>query len=168
MIWGSSSTRRIRSPLIAIDQEGGTVARLGPPFTQFEDARKYGQAEDPQRRLSEYARLCADELKTIGVNYNLAPVLDVCEAGNEYYMEKRTLGDDPELVGNLGVHVIREIQSRGIAACAKHFPGLGSAVVDPHEQLPYVAKTEEDIRAHDLIPFQKAIAAGVASISGHS
>lgn len=151
-------------PLIAIDQEGGSVTRLAPPFTQFPDARVLAQAENPQKALSAYARVCSNELTGIGVNYNLAPVLDVCEAGKEYFMEKRSLGGDPELVGRLGIHVIREMQAHGIAACAKHFPGLGAAVVDPHFQLPYVAKAESDIRAQDILPFQKAVAAGVASI----
>ncbi|MFC1844613.1 glycoside hydrolase family 3 N-terminal domain-containing protein, partial [Thermodesulfobacteriota bacterium] len=85
-------------PLIAIDQEGGSVARLGPPFTQFPDARVLAQSENPESRLSDYARVCASELKGIGVNYNLAPVLDVCEAGKGYFMEKRSLGADPEEV----------------------------------------------------------------------
>ena len=151
-------------PLIAIDQEGGSVARLGPPFTQFSDARALAQAENPEYALSEYARVCSSELIDIGVNYNLAPVLDVCEAEKEYFMEKRSLGGDPELVGRLGVHVIREMQAHGIAACAKHFPGLGAAVVDPHFQLPFVAKSEPDIRAQDIFPFQQAVVAGVASI----
>jgi beta-N-acetylhexosaminidase len=79
-------------------------------------------------------------------------------------MERRSLGDDPEVVGRLGAFVISEMQAHGIAASAKHFPGLGAAVVDPHIQLPYVAKSEPDIRAQDLIPFQHAVAAGVASI----
>lgn len=151
-------------PLIAIDQEGGSVTRLPPPFTQFPDARVLAQAENPRDALCDYARVCSDELTDIGVNYNLAPVLDVCEAGKEYFMEKRSLGSDPEMVGRLGTLVITEMQAHGIAASAKHFPGLGAAVVDPHFQLPYVAKTEPDIRAQDIIPFQQAVAAGVASI----
>jgi beta-N-acetylhexosaminidase len=125
------------SPLIAIDQEGGTVARLPPPFTQFPDARVLAESEDPEKALINYAQVCSRELKSIGVNYNLAPVLDV---------------------------VIRELQANGIAACAKHFPGLGGAVVDPHIQLPYVTKAEPEIRLSDIPPFQQAIENGVASI----
>ena len=79
-------------PLIAIDQEGGSVTRLAPPFTQFPDARVLAQAENPRNALCDYARVCSRELTGIGVNYNLAPVLDVCEAGKEYFMEKRSLG----------------------------------------------------------------------------
>jgi beta-N-acetylhexosaminidase len=151
-------------PLIAIDQEGGSVTRLAPPFTQFPDARVLAQAENPENALSDYASVCSSELKGIGVNYNLAPVLDVCEAGKEYFMEKRSLGGDPGVVGRLGTHVIKAMQAHGIAACAKHFPGLGAAVVDPHFKLPYVTKPEPELRAQDILPFQQAVAAGVASI----
>jgi len=151
-------------PLIAIDQEGGTVTRLPPPFTQFPGARILAESEEPEQALINYAGTCAAELISIGVNYNLAPVLDVCAAGKEYFMEHRSLGGDPEKVARLGRLVIKEMQTKGIATCAKHFPGLGAAVVDPHFELPYVAKEEQDIRLHDLQPFQQAIAEGVASI----
>jgi len=151
-------------PLIAIDQEGGSVTRLPPPFTQFPDARVLANAQEPEKELTAYAQVCARELREIGVNYNLAPVLDVCEAGEKYFMEKRSLGGDPESVARLGILVVRELQANSIAACAKHFPGLGAAVVDPHFQLPSVAKKESAILAQDILPFQQAIAAGVASI----
>lgn len=154
----------LEPPLIAIDQEGGSVARLGPPFTQFPDACVLAQDEAPEEALREYARICSRELKSIGVNYNLAPVLDVCEAGRGLFMERRSLGGDPVRVGRLGSLVITELQGNNIAACAKHFPGLGAAVVDPHVQLPFVAKAGPDIRNQDLLPFQDAIASGVASI----
>ena len=163
-IYKACTENNLGPPLIAIDQEGGSVARLGPPFTQFPDARVLAQSENPESRLSDYARICASELKSIGVNYNLAPVLDVCEAGKEYFMEKRSLGSDPEEVSRLGIHVLREMQARGIATSAKHFPGLGEAVVDPHFKLPYVTKSEFDLRSQDILPFQHAVAAGVASI----
>ena len=156
--------KNLEPPLIAIDQEGGTVARLPEPFTQFPDARVLAQAENPEKELKEYAGICVRELISIGVNYNLAPVLDVCEAGREFFMERRSLGGNPDVVGRLGTLVVREMQAHGIATCAKHFPGLGAAVVDPHLQLPYVAKAASDLRSQDIQPFQQAIAAGVASI----
>jgi beta-N-acetylhexosaminidase len=151
-------------PLIAIDQEGGSVTRLPLPFTQFPDARVLAESAEPENELSSYAHICAKELKSIGVNYNFAPVLDVCEAGKDYFMERRSLGGDPMTVGRLGSLVIKEMQASGIAACAKHFPGLGAAVVDPHFQLPLVTKPEKGIRLDDLPPFKQAIEAGVASI----
>jgi len=151
-------------PLIAIDQEGGSVARLPPPFSQFPDARVLAEAAEPEKALVNYAQVCSYDLQRIGVNYNLAPVLDVCEAGKDYFMERRSLGGDAENVGRLGSLVIKEMQENGIAACAKHFPGLGAAVVDPHFKLPLVKKTEPDIRLHDITPFRQAIDIGVASI----
>ena len=158
------TTAGLSPPLIAIDQEGGSVTRLPPPFTQFPDARVFAESQDPEKELKTYARVCSQELKEVGVNYNLAPVLDVCEAGKKYFMEKRSLGEDPQTVGKLGSIIVRELQANSIAACGKHFPGLGEAVVDPHFQLPYVAKKESAILAQDILPFQQAIAAGVASI----
>jgi beta-N-acetylhexosaminidase len=154
----------LEPPLVAIDQEGGTVARLPSPFTQFPDARVLAASADAEKALQEYARVCAAELQSIGVNYNLAPVLDVCEAGRDYFMERRVLGGDPHEVARLGSLVIQELQQNGIAACGKHFPGLGAAVVDPHVKLPLVSKTERAIRAEDLPPFRRAIEADVASI----
>jgi len=151
-------------PLIAIDQEGGTVTRLPPPFTQFPDARILADGEEPEKALRGYAEACAADLKYIGVNYNLAPVLDVCQAGKGYFMERRSLGDDPKVVGRLGSLVIKQMQERGIAACGKHFPGLGAATLDPHYQLPFVSKDEKGLRGDDLPPFQQAMTAGVASI----
>jgi beta-N-acetylhexosaminidase len=154
----------LQHPLIAIDQEGGSVTRLPPPFTQFPDARVLAESAEPDEALRNYAYVCARELKGIGVNYNLAPVLDVCATGEEFFMEKRSLGADEKSVGRLGSLIIKEMQAHGIAACAKHFPGLGAAVVDPHFRLPRVTKPEQGLRLDDLPPFRQAVDIGVASI----
>jgi beta-N-acetylhexosaminidase len=151
-------------PLIAIDQEGGTVARLPPPFTQFADARVLAAAADPGRELGCYARTCARELRELGINMNLAPVLDVCPAGSGCFMERRSLGSSPEAVSRWGRLVIELLQAEGVAACAKHFPGLGAAVLDPHERLPRVERPLAELRMQDLPPFREAAAAGVAAI----
>lgn len=151
-------------PLIAIDQEGGTVTRLPPPFTQFAAARELAAAEAPEAAVQEYARVCGRELLAVGINMNLAPVLDLCPAGRGFFMEQRVLGDKPAQVAKLGALIIEGLQQQGVAACGKHFPGLGAAVVDPHHHLPVVAATETRLAAFDLPPFQAAIAAGVAAI----
>lgn len=152
------------APLVSIDQEGGSVARLPPPFTQFADARVLAERMDPEKELSAYAGTCARELTEVGINMNLAPVLDVSAAGSEYFMEHRSLGHEPARVAKLGVLIINILQGQGIAACAKHFPGLGAAVVDPHLELPRVASPLEQLRIIDLPPFAAAVAAGVAAI----
>lgn len=152
------------TPLISIDQEGGTVARLPRPFTQFDDARTLAESADPEKALGHYVTACVAELSEAGINMNLAPVLDVCPAGQGYFMEKRVLGEDPEQVGRLGAYVINGLQQGGIAACGKHFPGLGAAKLDPHLQLPVVTRSLAQIKEIDLVPFQRAVAAGLAAI----
>lgn len=154
----------LAAPIVAIDQEGGSVARLGPPFTQFPGARQMANSPDPEGVLATYARTCARELSEVGINLNLAPVLDTCETGCGYFMQDRALSADPLTVASLGRLVITEMQDCGLAACGKHFPGLGGAVVDPHRQLPVVGRSREDILAVELEPFRAAIDAGVAAI----
>jgi beta-N-acetylhexosaminidase len=151
-------------PLIAIDQEGGTVARLPPPFTQFPDARKLADSANPVKALADYARVCSEELLDIGVNMNLAPVLDVCETGKNLFMERRALGGNPEEVGRLGVTIIKTMQDNGLAACGKHFPGLGAVIVDPHFKLPQVGRTKAEMLGVDIPPFRQAIKSGVAAL----
>lgn len=151
-------------PLIAIDQEGGTVTRLPPPFTQFAAARELGAGAAPEVAVREYARICGQELLAVGINMNLAPVLDLCPAGRGFFMEQRVLGDEPAPVAALGSLIIAGLQAQGVAACGKHFPGLGAAVVDPHHHLPVVTETKARLVAFDLPPFQAAVAAGVAAI----
>ncbi|MDA8163402.1 MAG: beta-N-acetylhexosaminidase [Desulfobacteraceae bacterium] len=156
------------APLIAIDQEGGTVTRLPPPFTQFPDARVLAAAADPWRALTDYGRTCARELREIGVNMNLAPVLDVCPAGKGCFMERRALGEDPGEVARLGRVVISAMQDEGVAACGKHFPGLGAAVLDPHERLPRVDRSLPELRRLDLPPFREAAAEAAAIMTSHT
>ncbi len=153
------------APLVSIDQEGGSVARLkAPHFTEFADARNLADCGDAEGALAGYARTCARELLDIGVNMNLAPVLDVCPGGQGLVMERRSLGEDPGRVARLGSLVIGEMQALGVAACAKHFPGLGAAALDPHEVRPVVDRGAEEMEACDLRPFRAAIAAGVAAV----
>jgi len=155
----------LAAPLISIDQEGGTVARLKAPFfTEFPDARKLAENGQAEELLADYARTCARELLALGVNMNLAPVLDVCPGGQGLVMERRSLGEDPFRVAELGALVIREMQAHGLAACAKHFPGLGSVTLDPHEVRPVVDRSSAEMEACDLLPFQAAIAGQVAAV----
>ncbi len=154
----------LSAPLISIDQEGGTVARLPEPFTQFLGARELAGSLNPEHAVADYARTCAKDLLSVGINMNLAPVLDVCPEGHGYFMEHRSFGDDPEKVAELGRLVVSEMENMGVAACGKHFPGLGSAILDPHIELPVVSVNLEQIRKRDMVPFKAAVDIGVASI----
>jgi beta-N-acetylhexosaminidase len=161
---GACVASRLAPPLIAIDQEGGSVARLPEPWTRFPDARLLAESPGPEQALTAYATTCGRELRTAGINLNLAPVLDVCPAGQGYFMERRALGGDPAEVARLGGLVIKALQETGVAACAKHFPGLGAARLDPHLVLPTVDRAGTRLRGEDLVPFRAAIRAGVAAL----
>lgn len=151
-------------PLIAIDQEGGTVARLKPPFWQFADARSYGTGDDPEQAVQVYSVDTSVMLKGLGFNVNFAPVLDVCPEGQGCFMEQRCLHGDADMVACLGAIIIDGFQGHGIAACAKHFPGLGEAVIDPHLHLPKMNDDLDKMRRWDLLPFKRSIEAGVAMV----
>jgi len=151
-------------PLIAIDQEGGQVARLPPPFSTFPEPRQVVEADDCRTLLHQYATTCATELVEVGINMNLAPVLDVCPTGKGLFMERRCLGEDPQRVAELGVIVVKGLQGCGVAACAKHFPGLGAAMLDPHLELPVVDLPGRRLFAEDVEPFRWAFANKVAAV----
>jgi beta-N-acetylhexosaminidase len=152
------------SPLmIAVDQEGGPVARLGPPFTVFPGNRAMGAAmsEDAAR---EFSTVTARELKGVGITMNLAPVLDVASFGTDSVMEDRVFGEEPEQVAHLGSKVIETLQENGIPATAKHFPGIGRTKLDSHDDLPYLKVEREVLDATDLVPFRAAIQSGVEAV----
>lgn len=153
------------APLISVDQEGGSVARLkAPHFTEFPDARIMAESDEAEDRLREFGQTCARELLAAGINMNLAPVLDVCPAGGGLVMERRSLGAEAGSVARLGALVIAAMQDLGLAACAKHFPGLGQVSLDPHLARPAVERSLAELAACDLIPFRAAISAGVAAV----
>ncbi len=145
---------------IAIDQEGGPVARLREPFTQFPGNPAMKGPED----AIHFAGITAAELSGVGINMNLAPVLDVALEGAVSVMAKRAFGHDPIQVSELGMAVIDHLQEGNVMAVAKHFPGIGRTTDDSHFELPSLDIDLEIMTATDLVPFQAAIAHGVAGI----
>ena len=161
----SSSQRCARDcgqpPLfIAIDQEGGPVARLGPPFTQFPGNPPITNKAEATR----FAEITAAELASVGINMDLAPVLDVVPDGFDSIMVKRAFGSNPDEVGRLGETVIEGLQSRGIMAVAKHFPGIGRTTLDSHLDLPVLDADLPSLEGYDIIPFRAAIEKQVAGV----
>jgi beta-N-acetylhexosaminidase len=149
--------------LIAIDQEGGRVARLKEPWTLWPPLRALGQLDSADHALRMGAALAA-ELKACGVSCDFAPVVDVDTNPKNPVIGDRSFGDDPERVGRLGAAMIRGLQDAGVVACAKHFPGHGDTDVDSHLDLPTVDHPLSRLRDVELRPFQSAIEAGVATI----
>ncbi|MBA4394924.1 MAG: beta-N-acetylhexosaminidase, partial [Desulfobacca sp.] len=149
---------------ISIDQEGGSVARLRPPFTQFESQSVMAASEDPEEKIRQFAQTQARELKLVGINMNLTPVMDVNTRGTEGLMASRSYDSDPGRVGRLGSLCIEEFQQAGIMACAKHFPGIGDTDLDSHQELPIQLKDKREMEKVELVPFQAAIKMKTAAV----
>ena len=142
--------------LVGIDQEGGRVSRLSDDFTLFPAARGFGDAGDAAL-AREAARVTGTELEAIGVNINFAPVADILTNPECAVIGNRAFGETPEVVGLMGEAITQGLQETGVAACAKHFPGIGDMAPDPHEVLPTSRITLDDLRARELLPFQHLI-----------
>lgn len=154
---------------LAIDQEGGRVARLKGPFTQFPGNAAIGQATDPEGSALHFASTAAREMSLVGLNMNMAPVLDLAHPNMDAHLVGRSFSHDPLLVTTLGKIVIKALQEGGIMAVAKHFPGLGKSDLDPHLHLPHINATSEEMESVHLRPFAGSIEAGVSAImSSHA
>ncbi len=148
---------------VSIDQEGGRVARLKKPFTEWPPMATLGRSGDV--KLAErFARALAAELKAVGVTLDYAPVLDVHTNPKNPVIGDRALAEQAATVGELGSAIIRTLQTEGIAACGKHFPGHGDTSADSHHELPLVEHPPERLRETEFLPFRAAIAADVATI----
>jgi beta-N-acetylhexosaminidase len=149
--------------LIAVDQEGGRVARMGPPWTVWPPLRALGRtgSEDLARRMG--AALAA-ECASAGIKCDFAPIMDVDTNPRNPIIGNRSFGDDPDLVGRLGVAMIEGLQGGGVVASAKHFPGHGDTDLDSHLELPVVEERRSRLEDVEIRPFKRAIAARVATI----
>jgi beta-N-acetylhexosaminidase len=159
----AAALARERPYWISVDQEGGRVARLRAPFTEWPPAITLGRSGD-DALAARFARALALELRAVGINLDYAPVLDVRTNPVNQVIGDRALADRAEDVARLGAVVIAALQESGVAACAKHFPGHGDTVLDSHEALPIVDHDRRRLDAVELVPFRRAIADGVAAV----
>jgi beta-N-acetylhexosaminidase len=155
-------------PVIAIDEEGGDVTRLahltGSPYP---GNAALGAVDDVALTRAVYRALGTD-LATVGINVNLAPSVDVNTTAGNPIIGTRSFGDRTDLVSRHAAAAVSGLQSAGVAACAKHFPGHGSTRDDTHHVVAAIDGDLARVRERDLPPFAAAIAAGVAAIMpGH-
>jgi beta-N-acetylhexosaminidase len=148
---------------VAIDQEGGRVARLRAPFTEWPPMAVLGRSGD-ERLAERFAGALARELRAVGVTLDYAPVLDVHTNPANPVIGDRALAEDAEMAARLGAAIVRGLQDHGVAACGKHFPGHGDTATDSHHELPLVEHPPDRIRRVECVPFERAIAADVAFI----
>jgi beta-N-acetylhexosaminidase len=149
-----------RGLLIATDQEGGRVQRLRDGFTRLPPAATVGALDEPAR-VRAYGRLVGDELRAVGVNLDLAPVLDVNDNPHNPVIGDRAFGSTPAAVERAATAFLAGLHDAGVAATGKHFPGHGNTSTDSHDTLPVVFKDRAALERVELRPFRAAIAAGV-------
>lgn len=153
-------TGRSDTPIL-IDQEGGRIQRLWPPYWEgLPFARTYGdwaQDESFEKALQgvrTHAQKLASMLLDMGINVDCWPCLDVAQKNIHPVLGKRLFGEDAQLVSKLGNVAVEEMLSHGLMPVVKHLPGYGRATVDPHVGLPVVQESLADL-AVDFYPFQK-------------
>jgi beta-N-acetylhexosaminidase len=143
------------APLIAVDEEGGLVDKIGEFFSTTPSAEQLAQSGDTKQAYKQAANY-APELKQLGINVDLAPVVDVGPNTTQY--GSRFFSADPAIVATYAGAFIKGLQDNGIPGTLKHFPGLGSSdPVDPHDGLPTVSKSLSDLQQSDFLPYQKII-----------
>lgn len=152
-----------RDIVFAIDQEGGIVTRLEKGFSISPGAMALSASKNPQN-ARQTGRLLGKEMKTLGISWNLAPVVDI----NDNYLNRstgvRSFGDEAQQVCEYSEAFYKGLQEAGCAATAKHFPGSGSIEVDPHLDLPTLDKSLDELMKKELIPFKSLIKTGIESI----
>jgi beta-N-acetylhexosaminidase len=156
------SATSMKSPLfVATDHEGGKVLRLRKGLTAFPDAAAVGATGDVETAF-RVGKTMGQELASLGINMNLAPVLDLGNARS--FLENRVWGESGGPVGTLTTAYMRGLESARVLAVAKHFPGHGGSAGDSHFTLPRVTKSFQSFWNEDLEPFRKAVKEGVQAV----
>jgi beta-N-acetylhexosaminidase len=149
-------------PLIGIDVEGGSVVRFrwNP---QPVSARSLGRRRDADYAMQQFQTI-GEKLVSVGINIDLAPVLDVSENPMDTFLETRIISEDASIASAIGSAIIDGLHAGGCLSCAKHFPGHGGTTEDSHAVTPIVDKSLEALQSYDLLPFVSAIESGVDAI----
>ncbi len=162
----AKDTSRSIPLLIAADQEGGIVARLQSGFTSFPGNRALAETGDPNL-AREAALAIGQEMRAVGVNMNLAPVVDVNSNPKNPVIGIRSFGDDPETVIAFGEKSLDGFRQSQVISTLKHFPGHGDVGIDSHEDLPVICKSKEELKKVELLPFAKLASSADAIMTAH-
>jgi beta-N-acetylhexosaminidase len=159
-------TRDATPPVLAIDQEGGTVARLRAGVASIPSMMAVGAADDVELTQRAGEQIAFD-LRRCGCTLDFAPVLDLALAAESVVIGTRSFGSDPQRTTLLGSAIARGMQRGGILPCYKHFPGHGDTPVDSHDALPAITAGDATLRARDLVPFAAVAGSAPAIMSAH-
>lgn len=153
-----------RAPLfIGIDMEGGRVARLQAPFTVWPPLKKLGDLDAPSVSF-HFANKMAQELRSVGINLDFAPCVDIFTNESNTVIGDRSLSTDAEIVAKHASALVRGYIKGGVIACAKHFPGHGNTIVDSHEDLPVEDLDLARLESCELVPFKKTFKSRVEMV----
>ena len=148
--------------LVCVDQEGGKTVRFRDGFDPPPTMREIGD-QGPGAAAEIGSRLAAD-LRPVGIDLDLAPVVDVDSNPANPVIGSRSFSRDPDVVAGCGVALVESMQAGGVAACGKHFPGHGDTDSDSHHDLPVLRHDRDRLDGVELPPFRAVIEAGVAAI----
>lgn len=160
----------LRTPklLVSVDHEGGRVQRFREGFTRLPAMRLMGEIfQEHPKRARNLAQTCgwlmAVELRSVGVDYSYAPVLDLYREISDVIGD-RAFDRNPDVIAELAHYYMKGMHEAGMAAVGKHFPGHGSVGADSHLDLPIDDRDYQTISMDDLIPFERMINYGLAAI----
>lgn len=152
---------------LCIDEEGGSVSRAGSnenlAVTHFPSAAELGKAGDADR-VQEIGATLAEELSALGFNVNFAPVADIVTNPENTEIGDRAYSTDPQIAADMVSAMVSGLEKNGMAACLKHFPGHGSTTVNSHEDRSVSARTPDELRQAEWLPFRAGIAANASFV----
>ncbi len=152
---------KARVPLfVSTDYEGGVVNELRQITGERPSEAQIGATGDPTVAYNAGLN-AAKDLTSLGLNVNFMPIVDVLTNPNNPGLPMRTFGSDPQLVTNMGRAYLKGLTAGGVIGCLKHFPGLGSATIDPHSSLPYMNRSLATLNSVDLVPYRTLINEGI-------
>lgn len=157
--------------LVGIDEEGGTVARIGK-HEKFDvpdvgDMADVGKGKDVSKAY-EAGSVLGEYLSEFGIDVDFAPVADVWWNSDNTVVAKRSFGSDPDLVSKMTAEAVKGMQEHGVSATLKHFPGHGGTSEDSHDGIASVSETIQEMDEKDLLPFKAGIEAGADQVMiGH-
>lgn len=163
-----SLVKQVRSVLnedvvFAVDQEGGIVTRFRDGFAVSPGAMAIAATQDVENAY-RVARVLAREMRTVGVSWNLAPVVDINDNPNNPGIGVRSFSDKPDVVAQFALRFYEGLRDENVAACAKHFPGKGSVSLDAHLEMPTLEKSLDQLESWEFVPFKTLIEKGIDSI----
>ena len=156
-----------RPPVFMIDEEGGRVDRLRHLIPGLPSAETFAEGERPVEMSEWFGRIIGRALRYFGIESNLAPVVDVRGDHSPKGLERRTFGSDPKAVVELAGAFIRGQQEAGVAACLKHYPGIGVGSADPHYGATVIDIPLDELLHRHLVPFTELGNEAGAIMIGH-